>query len=98
MKLKMLSIAAVALTMASGAALAQTSGSSGSDAAPSVFEDPATMQPFFSDSSMSTMKTDEEVKAAFNGLPAEQQENMKSQCMDTTSGKYMDFCAKINAL
>ena len=98
MKLKMLSIAAVAFTLASGAAFAQTSSSGNTDAAPSVLEDPATMKPFFSDETMSTMKSDEEVKAAFNALPMEQQEAMKSQCKSATDAKYQDFCAKVGTM
>jgi hypothetical protein len=100
MKLKMLSIAALALSLAGGAAIAQTSepGNGGSDAAPQMFEDPKTMEPFFTDSSMATMRSEEEVKAAFNRLPDAQQEEMKSQCAITTSEKYRAFCATIGAL
>jgi hypothetical protein len=98
MKRKMLSIAAAALFAMNGAGIAQTSSSGGSDAPPKILEDPKTMEPFFTDSSMATMRTDEEAKAAFNKLPAEQQEQMKSECKTTTSEKYKDFCAKLMAM
>jgi hypothetical protein len=44
------------------------------------------------------MRTDEEVKAAFNALPAEQQEKMKSECATTTSEKYKEFCARLGTM
>lgn len=98
MKFKLVSAVILALGLSAGVAMAQTSSSGNTDAAPSVLTDPVTMKPFFSDEAMSTLKTDEEVKAAFNALPAEQQQQMKSACQTATDAKYKDFCAKIGTM
>ncbi len=98
MKRKILSIAAAALFAMNAISIAQTNSSGGSDAPPKILEDQRTMEPFFKDSTMATMRTEEETKAAFNKLPTEQQEQMKSECKVTTSEKYKEFCAKIMAM
>ena len=98
MKFNIISAAIIALGLSVGAAMGQASSSGNSDAAPSVLTDPATMKPFFSDEAMATMKSDEEVKAAFNALPAEQQQQMKSECQVATDAKFKDFCAKIGTM
>lgn len=86
------------ISLSAGVAMAQTNASGYSDAAPSVLTDPATMKPFFSGEAMATLKSDEEVKAAFNALPAKQQQQMKNECQAATDAKYKDFCAKIGTL
>lgn len=98
MKFKLISAVALSIGLSTGFAMAQASSSGNSDSAPSVLTDPATMKPFFSDEAMATMKTDEEVKAAFNALPAEQQQQMKSECQTATDPKYKDFCTKIGTM
>ena len=98
MKLKLVSVALFALGMAAGAATAQTSSSGNTDAAPKIFQDPTTMKPFFTDDTMATLRSEEEVKAAFNALPAEQQQDMKSQCETATDPKYKDFCAAVGKM
>lgn len=98
MKFKILTAAVLALGLSASAAMGQASSSGNSDAAPSVLTDPVTMKPFFSDEAMATLKSDEEVKAAFNALPAEQQEQMKSECLTATDAKFKDFCAKIGTM
>ncbi|GLS30948.1 hypothetical protein SAMN04488498_11426 [Mesorhizobium albiziae] len=98
MKLMIISAGVLALGLSAGVAMAQTSSSGGTDAAASILTDAATMKPFFSDEAMATMKSDEEVKAAFNALPAEQQKQMKSECQNATDPKYKDFCTKIGTM
>ena len=105
MKLKFASAAALALMLAGGAAFAQSS-TTADPAAPDTtqadklqpLEDPTVMQPFFTDDSMTTMRTDEEMKTAWTAMSVENQEAMKTQCATTDSVKFKEFCGKIGAM
>ncbi|WP_421912216.1 hypothetical protein [Mesorhizobium sp.] len=93
MNFKMLTMGAIALAMTSGAALA--GGSTGT----SALDDPAKMAPFYTDSSMKTMRSDEEFKTAWMAMKEEDRASMKKDCGDNVIGKSHDsFCAKTKML
>lgn len=80
-----------------GAALALCA--SGGTALAGALDEPDTMEPFFTDASMKTMKPMEEFKAVFMAMPAEKQEAMKNECNDPGMRQpYTDFCANVNTL
>lgn len=78
--------AALALSTSGGAALA------------GALDEPFTMEPFFTDSSMKTVKPMEEFKVVFAALPAEKQEAMKDACKRQVQQPYTAFCANVNTL
>lgn len=78
-----------------GAAIALSS--SGGIALAGALDEPDTMEPFFTDASMKTMKPLEEFKAVFMAMPAEKQEQMNKECADMRQ-PYTDFCANVNTL
>lgn len=95
MKLKMLPIAVLAATLASGA-FAQTGPAPAVD--PSSFEDPIMMRPFFSDEPMRTLRPDEELRAAFNAMSPEAQERLIKDCDDPRQHReqyHYGLCEKI---
>lgn len=102
MKLKLASAAALALMLAGGAAYAQTATTTAPDTTQAdklqPLDDPAMMKPFFTDDSMSTMRSDEEMKTAWTAMSAEHQKAMKDQCATTDSIKYKEFCGKVSAM
>lgn len=102
MKLKFLAAAAVTLMLASGAAYAQTSTTANpapSDPAAAdkmkPLDDPMMMKPFYSDEAMTTMRSDDEIKAAWAAMSADNQKMMKDECGKTDSTKFAEFCGKI---
>lgn len=105
MKLKLASAALLALMLTGGAAFAQAS-TTADPAAPDTtqadklqpLEDPAMMKPFFTDDTMATMRTDEEMKSAWMAMSAEHQKAMKDQCATTDSVKFKEFCGKIGTM
>jgi len=87
MKLKNICLGALALSMVSGVALA------------GALDSPDNMAPFFTDSSMKTMKPMEEFKAAFMAMPKEKQDAMMKECQDAAMSKaHAEFCGNLNML
>jgi hypothetical protein len=87
MNLKNICLGALALSMVSGVALA------------GALDEPDNMAPFFTDSSMKTMKPMAEFKAAFMAMPKEKQDAMMKECQDAAMSKpHAEFCANVNAL
>jgi hypothetical protein len=98
MNIKMLCFGAMALSMASGAALAQ-SGSANSGA----LDDPAKMQPFYTDSNMTTIRTGDEFRTAFMAMSVEDQNMMRAACADelknaNPTNTHPEFCSNVKAL
>jgi hypothetical protein len=84
------------LILASGAAYAQTSTT-----ADPAASDPAAadkMKPFFSDEAMTTMRSDDEIKAAWAAMSADNRKMMKDECEKTDSTKSAEFCGKIKGM
>jgi hypothetical protein len=98
MKLKMLPIAVLAATLAGGA-FAQTGPAPGVDpTVTSSFEDTTLMRPFFSDEPMQTLRSDEEIRAAFNAMSPEAQERLIKDCEDPRQHReqyHYGLCQKI---
>ncbi|MBA3448645.1 MAG: hypothetical protein H0T56_13785 [Pseudaminobacter sp.] len=109
MNLKMLSIAALALTLSSGA-FAQTNPPIDNPADPSAqdkqnptvdptvtnaLDDPAMMTPFYTDDTMTTMRPVEEMRTAWTTMTPENQALMQQNCETTESIKYKEFCGAL---
>lgn len=95
---KILSVTAIAFMLASGAAVAQQSTTTGDPAASDKqmsIEDPAVVGPFFTDESMTTLRGEDEFKAAWSAMSADDQTAMKEQCKSTTSIKLKEFCGTV---
>jgi hypothetical protein len=131
MNTKLLTTAAIAVFLATGGAMAQTSGgasggamsggtpatdigdTAGQAGAPNYASDDEKMMyqensemlaPFFTDESMTTLKSDDEVKSAFEAMGAEDQSQMKSACERAMSkrGSYgsvtAGLCSQVGAM
>jgi hypothetical protein len=87
MNIKMLGMAAIALAMMDGAAIA------GSTAGTSALDDPAKMSPFFSDAGMKTLKSETDFKTAWMAMKPDEQKAVVKDCGDATLNKsHADFC------
>ncbi len=89
MNLKMLSIAAVSLTIAGNAFAQSATGSPRLD-------DATMMGSFYTDSDMKTMKTGDDFNAAMTGLKSEDREAIMNECK-LQNTKRVDFCEAFNA-
>lgn len=95
MNFKMLTMGAMALAMMTGSALA----ASGNGGGTSALDNPEKMAPFYTDSSMKTMRSDSEFKAAWMAMKEEDRASMLKDCGDNVIGKSHDnFCAKTKQL
>ena len=82
MNVKMICLGAFAFAALSGAALA------------GALDNPRSMSPFFTDSSMKTMKSDDELRAAWTSMSKADQDAMKADCADSSvRASHTDFCA-----
>ena len=87
MNMRMLCLGVMAFSMIGGAALA------------GALDEPDTMAPFFTDSSMKTMKSHDEMKAAWDATPKAKQDEMMKECQDAAMSKpHAEFCADLMAL
>jgi hypothetical protein len=84
---KMFLVCAMALATASGSALA------------GALDEPDNMAPFFTDASMTKIKSPEEMKAVWNAMAPEKQTAMMIECQDAAMSKpYAQFCADLMPL
>ena len=103
MTFKLLPIATLALTLASGAALAQTTtesdttDSSGADRQRSV-SNPEIVGPLYLDSEMTKMRTPEEIKMEWHKMPAEKRKQVQEDCRDPQSPREQDLCGIVTGL
>jgi hypothetical protein len=65
---------------------------------PSVFDKPAAMEPFYTDSTMKTMKSDEDFKAAWMALTQEDRDAFSKECDSDSEKLHNDFCEKTKQL
>ena len=87
MKIKTVCLSAVAATVLAGAALA------------GALDEPAMMAPFFTDTTMKTMKPDPEMMKVWKGMSKSDQDSMMQECNDAAMSKpYAPFCEKLRAL
>ncbi len=100
MTLKSLALAAATLAMLSGAAIAQSSDvdqtktNTVSPTGSTALEDKTLMTPFYTDDSMTTLRTGDEFNAAFNAMSSEDKERVRSECANSTSPREA-FCESI---
>ena len=86
MNIKNIFLGAMALSMISGVALA------------GALDEPDNMAPFFTDSSMKTMKPEADFKAAWAAMPKDKQDMMMKECQDAAMSKpHAEFCANLMA-
>ena len=84
---KMFLVCAMALATASGSALA------------GALDEPDTMEPFFTDATMTKMKSPEEMKAVWDAMPKEKRATMMRECQDAAMSKpHAEFCADLMPL
>ncbi|WP_214475180.1 hypothetical protein [Mesorhizobium sp. dw_380] len=96
MKTKMICLGAIALSIAAGSALA--AGSTGT----SALDDPAKMQPFYTDSTMKKMRGNDEFIRAWKALTPEDQKMMMTACADeaknaNAANSHPEFCSSVKA-
>ncbi|WP_292163766.1 hypothetical protein [Mesorhizobium sp.] len=71
----------------------------GSVAFAGALDSPSNMQPFYTDASMKTMKSDTEFKAAWNAMSQDKRNATKKECNDAAMSKpYAEFCVKVHQL
>ncbi|CAN7431920.1 hypothetical protein [Mesorhizobium sp. LjRoot246] len=88
MNIKMICLGAMALSMVGGAAFAKTS----------ALDDPAKMQPFYTDSSMKTMVSDDAFVKAWKAMTPDDQTAMMKACEDESkdanpTNSHPEFCS-----
>ncbi|TSE12020.1 hypothetical protein C1D09_011335 [Mesorhizobium intechi] len=98
MKIKMICLGAMALSMVAGSALAAT-GSSGT----SALDDPAKMQPFYTDSTMKKMRSNDEFIKAWKALTPDDQKMMTTACADevknaNATNTHPEFCSNVKQI
>lgn len=94
MNIKMICLGAMALSMAAGSALA--AGSTGT----SALDDPAKMQPFYTDSSMKTLRGNDDFVKAWKALTPDDQVAMAKACEDESTtanptNAHPEFCSSV---
>ena len=92
MNIKMICFGAMTLSMVAGSALA--AGTTGT----SALDDPAKMQPFYTDSSMKTMVGNDDFVKVWKALSPEDQTAMAAACDDETknaTNSHPEFCSSV---
>jgi len=94
MNVKMICFSATLLSMVAGSALA--AGQTGT----SALDDPAKMQPFYTDSSMKTMVSKDAFTKAWKALSPEDQTAMVTACADeaknaNAANTHPQFCSSV---
>lgn len=96
MNIKMICIGAMTLSMLAGAALAAANKGT------SALDDPAKMQPFYTDSSMKTLRSNDEFVKAWKALTPADQKMMMTACADeaknaNAANSHPEFCSSVKA-
>ena len=87
MNIKAICLGAFALSVLGGVAFA------------GALDEPSNMQPFFTDASMKTMKSDAEMKKVWAAMAKSDQTKMMKECNDAAMSKpHAQFCEKLKAL
>ncbi|MER8375540.1 hypothetical protein [Mesorhizobium sp. M1409] len=97
MKIKMICFGAMTLSMVAGSALAA------GDTGTSALDDPAKMQPFYTDSSMKTMVSNDAFATAWKALTPDDQTAMMKACEDESknanpTNTHPEFCSNAKAI
>ncbi|SDA96016.1 hypothetical protein [Mesorhizobium qingshengii] len=96
MNIKMICFGAMALSMVAGSALA--AGTTGT----SALDDPAKMQPFYTDSSMKKMVSSDDFVKAWKAMSPEDQKMVMAACDDeaknaNAANSHPEFCSSVKA-
>ncbi|UVK41356.1 hypothetical protein LHFGNBLO_000106 [Mesorhizobium sp. AR10] len=71
----------------------------GSAALAGALDEPATIGPFYTDSSLKSLRPMPELKAAFKSMPKEKREEVVRLCNDpSTTARLNEFCDVVNTL
>ncbi len=89
-------LGAFALSMATGAALADTTTTTNPE--PSVFDKEATMSTFYTDTDMKTLKSEEEFRTSWMALTDEDRDQITRECDTDAEKLHNDFCAMTKKL
>ncbi|MEI9411762.1 MULTISPECIES: hypothetical protein [Mesorhizobium] len=97
MNIKMICLGAMALSMVTGSALA------GSSKGTSALDDPAKMKPFYTDSGMKTMVSNDAFTRAWKALTPEDQTAMRTACADEVknanpTNTHPEFCSSVKLI
>ena len=98
MNIKMICLGAMALSMAAGSAFAAAGGSG-----TSALDDPAKMQPFYTDTSMKTLRGDDDFIKAWKALTPDDQTAMAKACEDESknanpTNTHPEFCSNVKQI
>jgi hypothetical protein len=64
-----------------------------------ALDEPDNMAPFYTDAGMKTMKSADEMKAAWNAMPKDKQDAMMKECQDAAMSKpHAEFCQNLMQL
>lgn len=96
-------IATAICALTSTAALSQTDGSgsnatddaTGAAKAPGMLDDPAAMKPFYTDDSMTTMRSMDEMRAAVKEMNENDKAKITEECKNSTTQR-SSFCKAFN--
>ena len=96
MNIKMICFGAMTLSMVAGSALA--AGTTGT----SALDDPAKMQPFYTDSSMKKMVSSDDFVKAWKAMSPEDQKMVMAACDDeaknaNAANSHPEFCSSVKA-
>ncbi|UVK38662.1 hypothetical protein LHFGNBLO_005866 [Mesorhizobium sp. AR10] len=86
---KMVVFGALALSLLGGAALA--AGETGT----SALDDPAKMQPFYTDSTMKSLRSEDEFIKAWKALTDEDRTAMTKSCDEEAANAHPEFCSSV---
>ena len=104
----LLTAAFLAISLSTGAALAQETGSTSNNsgttdgAAPTNQANPASehdlLRPFYMDEAMSQPKPADQLVTEYNKLAPSQQEKVKSACSKEMPANLSDFCMQVQSM
>ena len=97
MNIKMICLGAMTLSMVAGSALAAANSGT------SALDDPAKMQPFYTDSSMKTLRGDDDFVKAWKALTPDDQTAMAKACEDEAknanpTNTHPEFCSNVKQI
>jgi hypothetical protein len=102
MNIKLLSAAALVAALMSGSALAQqdpnTTGDPNATDKQPMLQDMTVMGAFFTDDTMTTMRSTDEFKAAWMAMTPENQAGIKDECAKNESIKLQEFCNTVGSM
>jgi hypothetical protein len=98
MNIKMICFGAMSLSMVAGSALAAGGGNG-----TSALDDPAKMQPFYTDSSMKTLRGSDDFTKAWKAMSPEDQTAMTTACADEVknanpTNTHPEFCSSVKLI